>query len=106
MGGIIEIETDKWVAWTGSGEPEPDWSGLKVPNPTLIEPKWYRSTGVGSAAKAQVYRTQGLETKFSRSKDLIIFQRRLGDRLQKEGMGAITYLNSPANANIMLNVIT
>ena len=63
MGGITEVEAGKWVPWTGSGKPKPDWTGLETP-PTVTEPKWYRLTSVGQAAKAQHYRTQGLETKF------------------------------------------
>ena len=63
-GGIAKVATDQWAAWTG-GEPSADWLGLKKPNPSSIEPNRYRPSSISSQAKAQYYRIQGLEPKFS-----------------------------------------
>ena len=78
-GGIAEIATNQWAAWTG-GAPSSDWSGLKNPKPSSIEPNRYRSSSISSQAKAQYYRTQGLETKFTRDgeDDHVIDARKAG----------------------------
>ena len=39
-GGIAEIATNQWAAWTG-GAPSNDWMGLKTPKPTSIGPNQY-----------------------------------------------------------------
>ena len=105
MGGIDEVETDKWMPWTGSGEPLPGWTGLKDPN-VNAEPKWYRPVSVSSAAKSQHYRVEGLDVKFNRDDDLMTFQRRIDEKLHDHGLKTVAYLPSPADPNKMLNVIT
>ena len=91
-GGIAEIATNKWAAWTG-GAPSDDWTGLKDPNPTSIGPNQYRSANISSQAKAQYYRTQGLETKFTRDGDLQVFQKKVLKHLETYGLDTIVYLS-------------
>ena len=103
-GGIAEIATHKWAAWTG-GEPSNDWSGLKTPNPTSIGPNQYRSSDISSQAKAQYYRTQGLETKFTRDGDLQVFQKKVLEHLETYGLDTITYLSHPKDKTTVVSVI-
>ena len=83
-GGIAEIATDQWAAWTG-GAPSAFWLGLKEPKPTSIGPNQYRPSNISGQAKAQHYRTQGLETKFSRDADLQVFQKKVLEHLETYG---------------------
>ena len=104
LGGIIEVKADEWIAWTGSGKPKADWTGLEDPNVTP-EPKWYRSSTM-SAAKSQYYRTEGLSVKCSRDgSSLTAFQRRFKERLRDHGMTPVSYLPSPADPTKLIDVI-
>ena len=63
MGGITKTGADSYVPWVG-GVPKFNWSGLKDPNPTNVEPKQQRPTTINSASKSQHYRTTEMEVKF------------------------------------------
>ena len=76
FGGLSEIGTGVWAAWTG-GKPAADWKGLDDPNPKAIKPNQYRVNSVSSEAKARHYRVVGLDTKFKRSDDLPTFQKKV-----------------------------
>ena len=104
-GGLMQVGTDQWAPWTG-GKPKVDWSGLEVPNPSSIEPNQYRSVSIGAAAKGQYYRTQGLTTKFSRTKDLMDFQQKMLDHFVEHGMDTITYLPDPGQKNQLVSIMS
>ena len=58
------------------------------------------------AAKSQHYRTQGFETKFSRDKDLLTFERKVDKHLTDNGLDTIAYFQDPANPKANAYVIT
>ena len=93
------------VAWCG-GEPLPNWSGLKEPNPTTIQAGQKRPTYHSDETKAQKYRREGLKTKFSKDHDLQLFQQDVLDHLEDTGMNTISYLPDPGDAQKMICVIT
>ena len=103
-GNLIEIGTDVWVAYTG-GKPSADWSQLESAPTTTIGPNQYRATSISTQAKSQYYRTQGLETKFSKGKDLQTFQRKIFDHMKLHGMDTITYLEDPYDKSKLVSVV-
>ena len=70
FGGLTEVSSNTWAAWTG-GKPNATWTGLEDPNPKLIKPNQHRSPSISSQAKAQYYRVLGMEPEFSRDGDLL-----------------------------------
>ena len=77
LGGVEEVGTDLYAAWTG-GKPKPCWSALeKKPDP--IGPNQFRSPTIGGQAKSRQYRVHGLEEKFTKGSDLQIFKRKSGN---------------------------
>ena len=94
----------QWAAWTG-GEPTEDWTGLNTPKPTSIGPNQYRPASISGQAKAQYYRTQGLETKFTRDGDLQVFQKKVLEHLVTYGLDTIAYLSHPKEAKTVVLVI-
>ena len=105
MGGLLEVAKDTYVPWTG-GEPKSDWSGLERPNPNYVEPKQHRPTSITSAAKSQHYRTQGIDPKFGRDKDLLTFERKVEKHLTDNGLDSIAYLPDPSDPTESISVIT
>ena len=105
MGGLVEVGTDVWAAWTG-GKPKADWSGLDEPNPTSIKPKQYRLTSVSAASKSEHYRTLGMTTKFGRKKDLLTFERKLMEHLEENGLDTITYIPDPGDSTNVVSVVS
>ena len=105
MGGLVEVGTDVWAAWTG-GKPKADWSGLDEPNPTSIKPKQYRLASVSAASKSEHYRTQGMTTKFGRKKDLLTFERKLMEHLEENGLDTITYIPDPGDSTNVVSVVS
>ena len=72
FGGFSLNDYGNHVAWCG-GEPLPNWSGLKEPNPTTIQAGQKRPTYHSDETKAQKYRREGLKTKYSKDHDLQLF---------------------------------
>ena len=105
FGGIEEVGTDSWAAWTG-GKPRADWTGLLNPTPTSINPGQYRSNSIAGKAKSQVYRVQGLETKFTKDSDLLTFQKEVMEHLVQHGLDTIAYVQDPVDAKKVVLVIT
>ena len=104
MGDIKQVGGSDYAAWTG-GVPRHDWSGLEDPTPVSVEPKQYRPSSVGGSSKAQHYRTTGLETKFTRSSDLLVFQKKVMDHLEINGLDTVTYLLDPQDPTRMITII-
>ena len=105
FGGIEEVGTDSWAAWTG-GKPRADWTGLVNPTPTSINPGQYRSNSIAGKAKSQVYRVQGLETKFTKDSDLLTFQKEVMEDLVQHGLDTIAYVQDPVDNRKVTLVIT
>ena len=59
FGGFSLNDYGNNVAWCG-GEPLPNWTGLKDPNPTTIQAAQKRPTYHSDETKAQKYRREGL----------------------------------------------
>ena len=95
MGGLVRTGEDIFSPWTG-GKPLEDWSGLEEPSPRRIRATQHRPTSTSSAQKAEHYRTQGLETKFSKGANLLEFQDEVQKHLTHYGLDTITYLPDPA----------
>ena len=104
-GGLVEVGTDSWAAWTG-GEPKSDWSELKDPSPSSIEPNQYRSSSVTSQAKSQKYRVEGLTDKFSKDKDILVFAKEVEEHMKDHGMDTVMYAQDPASSNKVVSVLT
>ena len=105
FGNMSEVAKDSWVTWTG-GKPKADWSGLEEPNPTTVEPNQHRSTSLGTQAKSQFYRVKGMETKFGKNSDLLVFQKDVMQHLKEHGLDTITYLPDPTKKDTLVSVIT
>jgi len=104
FGGLEEVGTDSWAAWTG-GKPKADWSGLEVTKPKSLTPHQYRSTSIINQAKGLEYRIKGLETKFTGDSDLQLFQMQVLEHLEQHGMDTITYLQDPTDPSQVISVI-
>ena len=104
FGGIKQIGTDTWAAWTG-GKPKNDYSELENTNPTEIQPNQYRATSVSAQAKSQSYRRQGLDPKFSKGDDLLLFQTNVMSHLKDHGLDTITYIADPTNLKENVSII-
>ena len=104
FGGVKEIESGRWAVWTG-GEPKGDWSELKELNPEVIIPTQYRATTISGQSKSRHYRVTGLTNKFSRSSNLLTFQKKVLKHLKDHGLDTITYLQHPNRAGEVVCVI-
>ena len=102
--GGIERDEEHWIVWTG-GKPKSDWSGLEEENPDSITDNQFRGTSVGSRSKRAVYRTQGLETKFTRKSDLQTMAKDIKMHFVEYGLDTMMYLNSPLDDNELVNVL-
>ena len=91
FGGLTQIDASSIGLWTG-GKPNYGWLELEEPNPVMIHPYQYRPTSIIAQAKSQVYRTKGLENKFSRKSDFHTFQLDVMDHLELHGLDTATYL--------------
>ena len=96
--------TPRWDIWVG-GKPNPGLTDLEDPNPAYIAPNQFRSTSVASQSKSHHYRTSGLDTKFTRSSDLLTFQKNLWKHLVNHGLDSITYLKDPMNPQQVVSVV-
>ena len=106
MGGVKQIGSDAWVAWTG-GKPNKGWKGLEDPNPTCIEPTMFRSESIGTSAKSRAYRVTGLEPKLSKTPDnLQIYEKKMFEHMKLHGMDTVTYLPSPSGSSDLVCVLT
>ena len=95
FGGLKAQENGTAARWSG-GKPLSDWSGLEDPNP-LVRINQYRSGTISHQAKSHQLRTQGLETKFTRTSDLLTFQKNVFKHLVNHGLDTVSYLPDPMN---------
>ena len=105
FGGIKEVGTDLWAAWTG-GKPRADLASLRVSTPGSIDPNQFRANSISAQAKSKVYRTQGLETKFTRDSDVLTFQKKVMKHLVSYGLDTITYLKDPTTSGSKVQVVS
>lgn len=103
MGNCGKLSKDEWAAWTG-GKPNHTWTDLGPKAPTEItSPNQLRPLYASSAQKGHNYRKMtGLETKFDKSDDLLVFINSIWDHLVDAGMDSIAYLPDPVNATKMV----
>ena len=104
MGGISQVGDTDHVAYTG-GKPKHDWSGLDGIKPTNIKPTQYRPESIGASSKGLKYRTEGLEIKFTRKSDQLIFQMEIWKRMKDYGMDTIAYLPDPYDPTEVASVV-
>jgi hypothetical protein len=88
MGGLAQIDHDKFVAWTG-GEPDAAWIGFKVPTPDFKSPNQLRSN---NDVKGYNHRKLGLSTKFNKSDLLLPFKKLVQAHMKDTGLDTIAYL--------------
>ena len=88
MGGLAQLDTDKFVAWTG-GEPDLTWTGFKVPTPDFKSPNQLRST---NDVKGYNHRKSGLSTKFKKNDPLLPFKKLVQAHMKDTGLDTIAYL--------------
>jgi hypothetical protein len=100
MGGLAQLDHDKFVAWTG-GEADLTWMGFKVATPDFKSPNQLRST---NDDKGYNHRKTGLSTKFNKTDLLIPFKKLVQAQLKDTGLDSVAYL--PDMRNKMSNVIT
>ena len=101
FGNVTEIAKDSWATWTG-GKPEADWSGSDNPNPSSVEPNQHRSVDIGTQSKSQCYRIKGLDPKFGKNSDLLVFQKDVMQHLKEHGLDTITYLPDPTKKDTLV----
>jgi hypothetical protein len=82
MGGLAQIDHDKFVAWTG-GEPDAAWIGFKVPTPDFKSPNQLRSN---NDVKGYNHRKLGLSTKFNKSDLLLPFKKLVQAHMKDTGL--------------------
>lgn len=104
MGGVLEVETGIYNAWTG-GKPNVDWTSLDVASATLpVTPHMFRPSGARDG-KAYSYRKKGMETKFGMKDDLKTFCRHVMKHLVENGMDTISYLPDPSDPTKMESIV-
>ena len=107
MGGLEQISSDVYSAWTG-GKPNLTWTTLSAdatPSPTT--PSQYRGTGHNDV-KGYSLRIMGLKKKFNSdlSTPLNVFTTAVFAHLQQHGLDTISYLPDPADPTKMESVVT
>ena len=95
-GGLEQLGTDYFVAWTG-GKPKYDWTELADPSPKEIQPNQYRPTSISTQAKSQAFRRMGLDPKYSKGDDILLFQHNVLEHLIDHGLDTVTYVPDPAS---------
>ncbi len=104
FGDLQEIESGVWTAWVG-GEPLADWSGLKEPKPLSVTPTQFRANRIYDLAKSRKYRIEGMTNKFTRSSDMLTFQKKVTKHLKEHGMDTIAYLQDPTDSSKVVSVV-
>ena len=104
MGGIEQIDINKYMAWTG-GKPTCNWTGLDPKAPKeASKPMQYRATG-NQDVKSYTFRTSGLKSKFDKISDIEDFCTNVWNHLVECGMDTISYLPDPAEPSVMKSVV-
>ncbi|MHA7927707.1 MAG: hypothetical protein ACX936_21115, partial [Marinobacter sp.] len=105
-GGVVQVRTDEYVAWTG-GKPTYLWTGLDPTAPQQpVSPNQYRSVHVSTSQKSHTFREKGsLETKFSKTSDLSAFEHEVWQHLVDTGMDTIAYVADPIKNRTMSNCV-
>ena len=104
FGGIRKVDSKNYGVWVG-GEPKADFSGLKDPDPPSTSATQFRSTSISAQQKSQFYRKTGLDDKFSRSKDLLVFQRKVWKHMKEYGLDCIAHMvDSADSTNLVLRM--
>ena len=104
MGGIEQIDINKYMAWTG-GKPTSDWTGLDLKAlKEASKPMQYRATG-NQDVKSYTFRTSGLKSKFDKISDIEDFCTNVWNHLVECGMDTISYLPDPAEPSVMKSVV-
>ena len=94
-----------WNCLVG-GKPYSDWSGLSTVQPNNIEyTTRFRPLNPVLDVKGLATRTKGLEQKFKKSDDLVIFQAKIWKHLVKHGLDTIAYLANPSDFTDVLDVV-
>ena len=104
FGGIEQVGSESWAVWTG-GKPKTDFSELEDTSPSEIQPNQYRATSVSKQAKSQSYRRQGLDPKFSKGDDLLLFQTNVMSHLEDHGLDTITYIADPTDPTKNVSIV-
>ena len=105
MGNLLQVDTDKFVAWTG-GKPNYAWTDLAAHSATLAPTYPNQRRNHYSPEKSYNLRKAGLSTKLDRKSDLLAFQDKLWRELQDRGLDTIAYVSDPFDAGRMTNVVT
>jgi len=103
MGGIVQVDTFKYVSWTG-GKPKPDWSGLATPLNCNENPNQLRSVGPKSTTSYNLRRT-GREEKYKSGGNLETFVSYIVKHLKNHGMDSIAYRPDPQDPTKMIHAI-
>jgi hypothetical protein len=108
MGGIVQVKSDQYDAWTG-GMPNHDWTGLRHPTiaeeELMLAPNRFRPTSSTNATKLYKERRDGLGVKFSLKSSLQEFLLKVSEHLVNTGMDTIAYVLDPVEEKSMCNVV-
>ena len=97
--------SDTWNCLVG-GTPLSDWSGLDTNQPNRIEyTTRFRPLNPIFDVKGLRSRTKGIDQKFKKNDDLLIFQSKIWKHLVERGLDTITYLVNPSDPNTVLDVV-
>ena len=104
MGDILQIDTAKFITWTG-GKPNCGWTDLesksKMTSPTT--PNQRRNQF--SPETGYNFCQSSLEMKFNRTNDLVTFENRIWGKLKDCGLDTIAYVADPVDAARMTNIV-
>ena len=97
--------SNEWNCLFG-GTPLADWSGLDPNQTNKIEfITRFRPLNPTFDVKGLTARTKGLETKFKKTDDLVIFQSKVWKHLVAHGLDTIAHLVNPSDPTQVLDVV-
>ena len=104
MGDILQIDTAKFITWTG-GKPNCGWTDLESKSKTTSPKTPNQRRNQFSPETGYNFRQSGLETKFNRTDDLVTFENAIWAKLKDCGLDTIAYVADPVDAARMTNIV-
>ena len=104
MGDILQIDTAKFITWTG-GKLNRGWTDLESKSKTTSPTMPNQCRNQFSPETGYNFHQSGLETKFNRTDDLVTFENAIWGELKDCGLDTIAYVADPVDGARMTNII-
>ena len=104
MGDILQIDTAKFITWTG-GKPNCGWTDLESKSKTTSPMTPNQRRNQFSPETGYNFRQSGLATKFNRTDDLVTFENAIWAKLKDCGLDTIAYVADPVDGARMTNIV-